>query len=107
MHSLPEGMRAGIVPGKTYEYMASGRPILAAVPPGDAKDFLQAAGSASCCHPADVDAMVRILKTRFAAWQTSGGKPGWNREWVERFERRRLTGELAGHLHDCVNRCSQ
>jgi len=35
MHNLPAGKRSRIVPGKTYEYMASGRPILGAVPEGD------------------------------------------------------------------------
>ena len=42
MHDLPKGARATIVPGKTYEYLASGRPILAAVPDGDARDLLDA-----------------------------------------------------------------
>src|SRR5262249_43094498 len=32
MQNLPVGTRATIVPGKTYEYLASGAPILAAVP---------------------------------------------------------------------------
>jgi hypothetical protein len=41
MHDLPRGTRAGIVPGKTYEYLGSGRPILAAVPDGDARDLLE------------------------------------------------------------------
>ena len=37
MHELPAGRRAGLVPGKTYEYLAAERPILAAVPDGDAR----------------------------------------------------------------------
>ena len=32
MHDLPPGRRAGLIPHKTYEYLAAGRPILAAVP---------------------------------------------------------------------------
>ena len=42
MHELPEGVSARIVPCKTYEYLASGRPVLAAVPDGDARDLLNA-----------------------------------------------------------------
>ena len=38
MQDLRAGVRATIVPGKTYEYLATGRPILAAVPDGDARD---------------------------------------------------------------------
>ena len=40
MHELPPGRRAGLVPYKTYEYLAAERPILAAVPDGDARDML-------------------------------------------------------------------
>ena len=39
MHNLTEGRRVGIIPGKTYEYLAAERPILAAVPAGDARDL--------------------------------------------------------------------
>jgi len=61
MQKLANGRRAGNVPGKTYEYLASGRPILAAVPPGDARDLLLRAGAAYVCEPDDVESMERIL----------------------------------------------
>ncbi len=41
MHTPPPGVRSASMPGKTYEYLASGRPILAAVPEGDARDLLR------------------------------------------------------------------
>ena len=47
MHDLPPGRRAGLVPQKTYEYLAARRPILAAVPDGDARDLLEASGVAA------------------------------------------------------------
>ena len=46
MHDLPRGGSALIVPGKTYEYLAAGRPILAAMPPGDARELVRASGTA-------------------------------------------------------------
>src|SRR5207253_9399662 len=46
MHNLPAGQRSTSSPSKIYEYMASGRPILAAVPDGDARDFLARSGTA-------------------------------------------------------------
>jgi glycosyltransferase involved in cell wall biosynthesis len=61
MHDLPAGRRATIVPGKTYEYLACGRPILAAVPDGDARDLLAASPAVRLCRPHDVGAMVRII----------------------------------------------
>jgi len=69
MHDLPAGVRAGLVPGKAYEYLGSGRPILAAVPEGDARDLLVAAGNASICSPGDVAAMAELLSERIAAWR--------------------------------------
>src|SRR3954451_984884 len=61
MHDLPDGGRATIVPGKTYEYLAAGRPILAALPGGDARDILRAAGNAYLCSPGDTGAMADAI----------------------------------------------
>ncbi len=95
MHALGGGRRARIVPGKTYEYLASGRPILAAVPPGDARDFVIEAGAGRCVPPDDVaglaNAIDRFLDQAPASMRERG-------EFVERFERRELTRKLAGHF---------
>jgi glycosyltransferase involved in cell wall biosynthesis len=102
MHKLPPGERAGIVPGKTYEYLASGRPILAAVPEGDARELLAEAGSALLCRPDDVDAMAGILAGELKRWRT--GAPGLSPrpEVLTRFERRHLTSALAGLFDEIV-----
>jgi glycosyltransferase involved in cell wall biosynthesis len=95
MHNLPPGRRATIVPGKTYEYMASGRPILAAVPDGDARDFLQQCGTAHLCRPDDVEGMLRILRGVHAAWKKKETPPKPDRAFLGGFERRAQTGALA------------
>ena len=61
LYDLPVGRRAAIVPQKTYEYVASERPILAAVPDGDARDLLRACGTARLCRPTDVDALATAI----------------------------------------------
>lgn len=53
--------RAGLVPGKTYEYLAARRPILAAVPAGDARDLLSEAG-AHVVEPIDEAAMAAVIR---------------------------------------------
>jgi len=63
LHDLPAGTRVSIVPCKTYEYLASGRPILGAVPDGDTRDLLEQSGNAYVCRPLDVGAMRDAIET--------------------------------------------
>lgn len=95
MQGLPKGQRATIVPGKTYEYLASQRPILAAVPAGDARDFVQQAAAGDPVAPHDVDGLFAALRTRIAAGRAPDRALG---PAVQRFERRALTQQLADVL---------
>ena len=95
MHNLPAGWRCRIVPGKTYEYMASSRPILAAVPDGDARDFLEKCGTALLCRPDDVEGMMRVLEQVYSAWKSDRTTLHSNESFVNQFERRALTHVLA------------
>jgi glycosyltransferase involved in cell wall biosynthesis len=101
MHDLPPGVRAGIVPGKTYEYLAAGAPILAAIPDGDARDFLADAGNAYLCRPTGVEAMVDAISTEVDHRRAGVAPRRPDPEVVRRFERRRLTAQLA-ELFDLV-----
>jgi hypothetical protein len=95
MHDLPAGQRAAIVPGKTYEYLAAARPILACVPDGDARDLLAEAGGSLLCRPTDVPAMAAHIRQAVAA-DRAGSRPRLpDPSVVARFERRRLTEQLA------------
>ena len=62
MHDLPAGVRARTVVGKAYEYLASGRPILAALPDGDARDLVARLGHVWLCRPTDVDCMASTVR---------------------------------------------
>jgi glycosyltransferase involved in cell wall biosynthesis len=95
MHNLPPGKRSRIVPGKTYEYMASGRPILAAVPDGDARDYLKRSGSALICRPDDVSGMIRVLDSVYTAWKSGKNVVNRDNDFIAQFERRNLTHALA------------
>jgi glycosyltransferase involved in cell wall biosynthesis len=102
MHDLAAGRRARIVPGKTYEYLASGRPILGAVPDGDARDLLERAGTALLCRPRDVAAMRRLLEREVDRWLAGEPRPELDAEVMRPYERRRLTSELARVLDRAV-----
>lgn len=95
MHNLPRSRRATIVPGKTYEYLASGRPILAAIPDGDARDILNEAGGAFLCRPDEVPEMARVIE---GLVRSTASPPVRNTSVVARYERRELARKLASTL---------
>ena len=90
----------GLVPGKTYEYPASGRPILAAVPDGDVRDFLGDAGTARFCRPADVGTMAAILRDELLRHRAGCPDRVLDRDAIAPYERRALTARLASVLDD-------
>jgi glycosyltransferase involved in cell wall biosynthesis len=98
MQDLPLGTRAGLVPGKTYEYLGTRRPILAAVPDGDARDFLVAAGNTTLCRPADVDCLAQAIRDEIGRWRAGAQRAEPDPETLARFERRRLSRQLAATL---------
>jgi glycosyltransferase involved in cell wall biosynthesis len=102
MQNLPPGRRSATVPGKTYEYLASGRPILAAIPDGDAREILSAAGNAVICAPNDVEGMVDGLRAQVQRWSEGQPTAAPKAEVLARFERRKLTEDLARALDDIL-----
>jgi glycosyltransferase involved in cell wall biosynthesis len=100
MQKVAPGERAGVVPGKTYEYLASGRPILGAVPPGDARDILVEAGNSFVCEPDDVEGMAAVIAECLRK-NSSSSEGSRNQAVVERFEAGTLVQEVAA-LVECV-----
>jgi len=106
MHELPRGVRAGLVPLKTYEYLAAGGPILAAVPEGDARDLLVEAGNAHICWPSDDSAMAQAIAEEIERWR-SGHPPSEPRpEVLARYERNVVTNRLAAVFDDVLRSTS-
>ena len=92
LHDVPAGERALVVPAKLYEALASGRPVLAALPPGDAADLVRASGRGVVAGPRDVEGLAAGIEA------LASGAPGPDRgkSVLARFERRRLARDLAG-----------
>jgi glycosyltransferase involved in cell wall biosynthesis len=91
MHDLPPGRRARSVPGKTYEYLGSGRPILGALPDGDARDLLAGLANVRLCRPTDVDCMAEALHSFFETRPIETAVP----ELAWTFERRAQAEQIA------------
>ena len=95
MHDLPRGCRARVVPGKTYEYLAAGRPILAALPDGDARDLLESIPTARVCRPDDVDGLAAATMLEVHRFSSEGRAPTVVASPALAFERQALTAKLA------------
>jgi glycosyltransferase involved in cell wall biosynthesis len=102
LHDVPPPRRARIVPGKTYEYLASGRPVLAALPDGDARDLLLRAGSATLCRPTDVRCLERAVEGQLERALRGEPPAAAAPEVLAALERRRLTHDLAAVLDSAV-----
>lgn len=103
MQELSKGISATIVPGKLYEYLASGRPILGAVPEGDARKYLLKNGGNYVVFPSDVEEMERAIELEYAQWKKTGPKKCIrNEEFIKIFERRVLTEKLAILFNKCL-----
>lgn len=97
LHGMRGDHRARIVPGKTYEYLASGAPVLAGLPPGDARDLLGArerAFIADPCSPAEIAAQLERLR----ACAPERRRPPCNDEGLLEYSREALTARLASAL---------
>lgn len=84
--------------GKIFEYLRAGRPILALVPPeGEAAALVREFDAGVVVSPDDVDGAAAALE---AFYDGRGRAPRPAAAGLERFERRRLTAELAGLFDD-------
>ncbi|WCB95813.1 hypothetical protein DSM104299_04564 [Baekduia alba] len=95
MQDLPTGHRARMVPCKGYEYLASGRPILAAMPDGDGREIFSRAEASTVVRPDDVDGMAAAI-TAEALRGTRRPSVAAQRGWLlAGLERAHLNRELA------------
>jgi len=93
---------AATIPGKTYEYLASGKWILASMPcTSESAQLLAAAGEgATFVEPDDVDEMTAALRDLLARHEAGVLTCCRNAEYVEQFSRQRQAGLLADILNE-------
>jgi len=107
MHDVPQGRAAGIVPYKTYEYLAAERPILAAVPDGDTRRILSGIGHAVLCRPKDVDAMAAAIRTAVRRGPVEAVEDGMDSPALAPYERRAAVAAIAHVLDEVLEGLAQ
>jgi glycosyltransferase involved in cell wall biosynthesis len=107
LHGLPAGHRSRIVPGKTYEYLATGRPILAALPAGDARDLVARSPRSFLCEPGDEAAIATQLEALHRNWQRGDYALSLPPDPFADWERRHLCHQLAAFLGEVVHRTAR
>ncbi|WP_457653656.1 glycosyltransferase family 4 protein [Rhodocaloribacter sp.] len=89
----------GIVTGKVFEYVASGRPVLGVGPlPGDAAALLEETGAGRLFAYDDAEGMAAFVREHYAAWASGRPMGGAMPEAAAPYSRVALTGKLAALL---------
>jgi len=93
----------GILTGKLFEYIASGRPILAIGPEdGDAAEILNSTESGKCIDFQNKEKMKAEIKSYYDRFKAMNFDPvhSMNRE---NYSRRKLTGNLVNILNEMIS----
>lgn len=88
------------VPAKLFEYLYTGKPILAVAGPGNATDILDESGLGVIVAPRAVDQLVQTLRDLYAQHVSGKLERVANRSYIESFDRRALAKSLATILDD-------
>ena len=92
-----------VVPGKVYEYIGSGRPVLAVAPERSAiAELIAETESGFVAHQSNIAGIAEACGKLYQAWVTGEAAVAPNQQAIARYERKNVTGELAGLLGSLV-----
>ena len=97
----PFALEAGMITGKAYEYLASGRPVVGVGPAGgDAARLLADTGAGALLARDDVDGIAHHLGALYSRWQRGDGIRGASPEAAAPFSRRLQAQRMARIVQD-------
>jgi hypothetical protein len=99
LHTPNDGGPALVVPGKAYEYLGSGRPILAMGPPGDMRRFVEETRSGFAIGGENVSGAVEAMAKAYDGKKRGHKLFDQDRGAIHQFERKELTARLAEELN--------
>ena len=103
LHTYPAGI-AYSVPGKLYEYLRSGRPIVAVCDrPSEVATLLEQTGRGRAFRPDETDELAEYLRTAYADWTQQRETPrAATDDKIQAYERGILTQRLADVFESLV-----
>lgn len=91
-----------MVPGKLYEYLDAGRPVLALLEPGDeAAELVRRAGG-EVLPPGRREPLADAIERHYLAWKDGARPQPAQPDWLAAHTRARLAGQLATLLDGMV-----
>ncbi len=97
-----EGYRSELVlPAKTWEYFASGHPILCMAPPGVTSDLIKKHNAGIVVLPQDVTAIRKAVEDFYQQYSTNRLSSADSSVYSQ-YDRRKITGELASLFTLCL-----
>ncbi|HDQ45807.1 MAG TPA: glycosyltransferase [bacterium] len=98
---LSPGSGGGMVTGKIFEYLASGKPVLAVVPESEAGRLIRKHRAGRVVHPGDTRGIAEGVLFYYRLWESGRTvPPGIDRSELKSYERREQTRILAGMLDE-------
>ena len=91
-----------MVPGKLYEYLDAGRPVLALLDPDDEAAALVREGGGEVLPPGRREPLAAAIERHYLAWKEGGHAPPSRPAWLGAHARAGLAGRLAGMLDGLV-----
>jgi glycosyltransferase involved in cell wall biosynthesis len=90
------------IPGKTFEYLKTGRPILALTSEGAVATLLRRTGGAWIVDPNDQPGVINAVRECYRFWKYDLPGPAPDPLIVESFDRRITTGRIAELLNHLI-----
>jgi glycosyltransferase involved in cell wall biosynthesis len=87
-----------MVPGKLYEYLDAGRPLVALLEANQEAAEIARRADAVVLPPGKRQPLAAEIERRYRAWQASGRAPDARAPWLEESTRARLAARLAETL---------
>ncbi|MFP4228538.1 MAG: glycosyltransferase [Salinivenus sp.] len=95
---------AGMLTGKIYEYLATGRPIVGVGDPdGDAAALLRTTGGGRLFGRYDVEGLAQFIRAHYEDWRIASPRLGASLKALQPYRRRAQTERMAAVLNDVTS----